>query len=105
MYSFTLEKERSQCFVCISNDVVETSRFEFPAQVNVLAIPKPVKLQDGNVDYSARYTQEGNAVVVERRFRFSRPDVVCTPEDFTAMKPALEAMVRDLQSQIIVQAG
>jgi len=42
---------------------------------------------------------------VERRFRFSRPDVVCTPEDFTAMKPALEAMVRDLQSQIIVQAG
>ncbi|GLO13431.1 hypothetical protein PPUJ20028_20120 [Pseudomonas putida] len=105
VYSFTLEKERSQRFVCISNDVVETSRFEFPAQVNVLAIPKPVKLQDGNVDYSARYTQDGNAVVVERRFKFSRPDVVCTPEDFTAMKPALEAMIRDLQSQIIVQAG
>ena len=105
VYSFTLEKDRSQSFVCISNDTVETSRFEFPAQVNVLAIPKPVKVHDGNVDYSARYTQDGNAVVVERHFKFSRPDVVCTPEDFTAMKPALEAMIRDLQSQIIVQAG
>ena len=62
-------------------------------------------MHDGNVDYSARYTQDGNAVVVERHFKFSRPDVVCTPEDFTAMKPALEAMIRDLQSQIIVQAG
>ena len=105
VYSFTLEKERSQSFVCIGNDTVETSRFEFPAQVNVLAIPKPVKLHDGNVDYSARYSQEGNAVLVERRFKFSHPDVVCSPEDFTAMKPALEAMIRDLQSQIIVQAG
>jgi len=43
--------------------------------------------------------------LVERRFKFSHPDVVCSPEDFTAMKPALEAMIRDLQSQIIVQAG
>ncbi|CAI3805780.1 hypothetical protein GLGCALEP_03979 [Pseudomonas sp. MM221] len=105
VYSFTQEKERSQSFVCLGNDTVETSRFEFPAQVNVLAIPKPVNLHDGNVDYSARYTQDGNAVVVERRFKFSRPGLVCTPEDFTAMKPALEAMIRDLQSQIIVQAG
>ncbi|MEN5035163.1 DUF3857 and transglutaminase domain-containing protein [Pseudomonas sp. TWI929] len=105
VYSFAMEKERTQNFVCISSDTVETSRFEFPAEVNVLAIPKPVKLRDGNVDYSARYTQDGNAVVVERHFKFSRPNVVCSPEDFTAMKPALEAMIRDLQSQIIVQAG
>ncbi|MNE55470.1 hypothetical protein D3C80_1503060 [compost metagenome] len=105
VYSFTLEKQRSQSFVCISNDTVETSRFEFPAQVNVLAIPKPVQLHDGDVDYSARYSQEGNAVVVERRFKFSHPDVVCSPDDFMEMKPVLEAMIRDLQSQIIVQAG
>ncbi len=105
VYSFAMEKERTQSFVCISNDTVEKSRFEFPPQVNVLAIPKPVKLRDGNVDYSARYTQQGNAVVVERHFKFSRPNVVCTPEDFTAMKPVLEAMIRDLQSQIIVQAS
>jgi len=105
VYSFTLEKQRSQSFVCIANDTVETSRFEFPAQVNVLAIPKPVKLHDGDVDYSARYTQDGNAVVVERHFKFSPAGAVCSPEDFSAMKPALEAMIRDLQSQIIVQAG
>ena len=105
VYSFAMEKDRTQSFVCISNDTVETSRFEFPPQVSVLAIPKPVNLHDGNVNYSARYTQQGNAVVVERHFKFSRPNVVCTPEDFTAMKPTLEAMIRDLQSQIIVQAS
>ena len=105
VYSFAMEKERSQRFVCISNDTVETSRFEFPPEVSVLAIPKQVRLQDANVEYSAQYTQEGNAVVIERHFKFSRPDVVCSPEDFAAMRPAIEAMVRDLQSQIIVQAS
>jgi len=105
VYSFAMEKERSQRFVCISNDTVEKSRFEFPPEVSVLAIPKQVRLQDANVEYSAQYAQEGNAVVIERHFKFSRPDVVCSPEDFAAMKPAIEAMVRDLQSQIIVQAS
>lgn len=105
VYSFTLEKQRRQNFVCMGNDTVETSRIEFLAQVNVLAIPKPVKLHDGDVDYSARYTQDGNAVVVERHFKVSPANVVCSPDDFSAMKLALEAMIRDLQSQIIVQAG
>ncbi|MNG71654.1 Transglutaminase-like superfamily protein [compost metagenome] len=105
VYSFAMEKERSQGFVCISSDTVEKARFEFPPEVNVLALPKKVRVKDANVEYSASYKQDGNAVIIERRFTFSRPNVVCTPEDFAAMKPAIETMVRDLQSQIIVQSS
>lgn len=105
VYSFASENERTQRFVCLSNEAVETSRFEFPAEVAILATPKPVTVQDAHFDYSARYTREGNAVVVERRMAFKYADAVCTPEQFKAMKPVIETMVRDLQGQIIVQAS
>jgi len=105
VYSFTLEKQRSQSFVCMGNDTVETSRIEFLAQVNVLAIPKPVNLHDGDVDYSARYTQDGNAVVWSGTSRSARPTWCARLTTSAPLKLALEAMIRDLQSQIIVQAG
>ncbi|MGY3015430.1 transglutaminase-like putative cysteine protease [Pseudomonas sp. TE6283] len=103
VYGFATENERTQGFVCISNETLEQSRFEFPAGVTVLATPKAVAVKEGSFDYSARYTRDGNAVVVERRMQFKHPKAVCTPEEFKAMKPVIETMVRDLQGQIIVQ--
>ena len=105
IYAFVTEKDRTQGFVCISGETQERSRFEFPAGVSVLAMPKPVTVRQAGVDYSASYVKEGNTVVIERRFKFDHPQAVCTPEDFSTLKPALEAMVRDLQSQIIVQSS
>lgn len=105
VYAFAIEKDRTQGFVCIAGETQEHARFEFPSGVTVLAVPKPVVVRDADVDYSASYAKEGNTVVIERRFKFSHPRAVCTPEDFAAMKPAIEAMVKDLQSQIIVQSS
>ncbi|AZD67368.1 Transglutaminase-like superfamily protein [Pseudomonas chlororaphis] len=103
VFAFASEKERTQGFVCISSETEETSRFEFPKEVSILAVPKAVTLQKSDFDYSATYTKDGDAVVIKRRLKFTHPDAVCSPEEFAGMKPVIEGMVNDLKSQIIVQ--
>ncbi len=68
-----------------------------------LAVPKAVALNTGGFNYQTTYVKEGNSVLITRSYAFNHPDVVCSPQDFVAMKPAIESMVNDLKSQIIVQ--
>lgn len=103
VFGFVTEKERSQAFTCISGVTEEVARFEFPAQVEIIATPKPMSLKAEYVDYSADYRREGNTVVVTRRLDFHNPGAVCSPEMFRALQPTLEAMIHDLGSQVIVQ--
>lgn len=103
MSSFVTEKQRTHSFTCISASSDEVARFEFPAQVQILAVPKAVKINGGGFDYSADYTREGNTVVVKRSYALRQPTAVCSPEMFQAMWPALEAMLKDLNSQVIVE--
>ncbi|MNJ34204.1 hypothetical protein D3C77_289040 [compost metagenome] len=105
VFAFTAENERTQGFVCISGETIEQSRFEFPAEVAILAIPKAASVKDADFEYSAHYAQEGNAVVIKRRFKFDHANAVCTPEEFKAMRPAIDAIVKDLHGQIIVQSS
>lgn len=105
VFGIVSEKERSQPFTCIAGLTEEHSRFEFPAGVQIIALPKPVTLKAAQLDYSSAYQQEGNTVIITRRFDFHQPGAVCSPEDFKAMKPTVEAMIRDLNSQVIVQQG
>lgn len=104
VFGFAMENERLQAFTCISGVTEEQARFEFPADVGILATPRPVTLRHASFDYTSTYVKEANAVVVHRRFTFNHPSALCSPEDFIAMKPAIDAMVNDLKSQIIVQA-
>lgn len=103
VFGFAAEKERAQTFTCISGITEEEARFEFPAQVQIIATPKPVSLKAEYLDYSADYRREGNTVVVTRRLDFHNPGAVCSPEMFRALQPTLEAMIHDLGSQVIVQ--
>ncbi|WP_060507663.1 DUF3857 and transglutaminase domain-containing protein [Pseudomonas sp. NBRC 111124] len=97
------ESNRTQPFACFGDEMLEKARFEFPAEIAIQAIPESITVKDDSFDYSARYTQDGHAVVIERRIQFKHNKAVCTPEQFQAMKPAIEMMVKDLQGQIIVQ--
>ena len=103
VFTFMAEKERTQNFTCISGEIEEQARFDFPKTVNILAVPKAVSLKQGGFDYQATYVQDGNGVVVTRRYQFNHTDAQCSPQDFVAMKPAIEGMVNDLKSQVIVQ--
>jgi hypothetical protein len=70
--------------------------------VRILALPKPVSLMDCGIYYRASYTRRGNEVKVLRRLTFRHGTATCTPADYRAMQPALDRIVRDLRSQIVV---
>lgn len=103
VFSHTAEKERTQPFTCISGDYEEKARFEFPKEIEIVAVPKPLKLQDANFDFSSEYIREDSVVVVNRKYSFHHASIVCSPEEFKTMLPAVDTMIRDLRSQIIVQ--
>ncbi|MGX5794917.1 DUF3857 and transglutaminase domain-containing protein [Pseudomonas sp. ArH3a] len=103
VFSFLSEQDRTQNFTCTSGTIKEKARFDFPKEVNILAVPKAVALNIGGFTYQTTYVKKGNSVLITRSYAFNHPDVVCSPQDFVAMKPAIEGMVNDLKSQIIVQ--
>jgi len=79
------------------------AHLEFPGKVKILAIPKSVSLKQAGFDYQSTYVKKGNTVLITRHYMFTKPDILCTPEDFVAMQPAIDGMVNDLKSQVIVQ--
>jgi hypothetical protein len=99
------ESERRQEFVCPAIDQEDETGFRLPEGVRILALPKPVNLMDGGIYYRASYTRRGNEVKVRRRLTFRHGRATCTPADFRAMQPALDRIVRDLRSQIVVSGG
>ncbi|WP_219269799.1 DUF3857 domain-containing transglutaminase family protein [Pseudomonas sp. Xaverov 259] len=100
----SVEKKRVQNFTCFTSESVEKARFEFPASLTILAVPKTVSLKGADVTYDASYERSGNTVLVSRTLVFNHPEAVCSPEWFKSMQPMVEAMFNDLKSQIIVQA-
>lgn len=101
---FMAEKERTQDYICLPQDVSEQSRTEFPSEVEVLAVPKNTTVRTPAMDFTSTYTREANAVTVQRRYQFHHSRAVCNPQDFKNLQPAYEAMLRDLRGQIVVQA-
>ena len=101
---FTLgqEKERRQPFVCPAVDVEDETGFRLPKGVRVLALPKSTSLMDGGIHYRSTYARQGSAIVVKRRFTFRHGRATCTPDDYRTMQPALERIMRDLRSQVVV---
>jgi len=97
------EPERRQEFVCPAIDAEDELRYTLPPRTRVLALPKPVVVDDGRFYYRSQYARRGDAVVVKRRLQFRHTAATCTPEDYRRMRPALERMMDDLRGQVVVQ--
>lgn len=102
VFTLAREKERRQAFVCPAIDAEDETGFRLPRGTRVLALPKSASVMDGGLYYRATYARQGNAVVVKRRLTFRHGRATCTPEEYRAMQPALERIMRDLRSQIVV---
>jgi transglutaminase-like putative cysteine protease len=96
------EKERRLPFVCPAIDAEDEIGFRLPPGVRVLALPKAVNLMDGGLFFRAAYARRGGTVTVKRRLTFRHGRATCTPDDYRAMQPALERILRDLRSQVVV---
>ncbi len=97
------ETERTQDYVCASAQADESARYLLAKEISVLALPKPLTLHNQDFDYEARYVREGDAILVQRHFASHHAGRVCTPDDFKRMQPSIEAMTRDLRSQLILR--
>jgi len=97
------EPERSLDFICPAIDAEDELRYALPPRTRVLALPKPLVVDDGRFYYRSQYLRQGDAVLVKRRLQFRHTGPTCTPQDYRRMRPALERMMHDLRGQVVVQ--
>jgi transglutaminase-like putative cysteine protease len=105
VFNFGQEKDRRQDFVCPAIDAEDELGFRFPKTVRILALPKPTSIDDGNFAYRSSYKRQNGAVFIKRRLLFKHAGLICTPDEYRRMQPALDRMMRDLRSQVIVQGA
>lgn len=105
VFAFTQEPERRQEFVCPAIDAEDELRFHLPKRAQVLALPRALKVEDANFAYRSRYERRGALVTVRRQLKFRHTAATCSPDDYRRMRPALERMLRDLRSQVVVRGG
>ena len=86
-------------------DAEDEVRFHLPTRSRVLALPRATHVDDANFAYRSRYARSGALVTVQRQLKFRHTAATCTPEDYRRMRPALERMLRDLRSQVVVRRG
>jgi hypothetical protein len=100
------ERQRTQPFICHNVAVHEHARIELPANFRVLDMPEAKRTQDRFVDFQLQYTFEplSNVVTMTRDGATHFASEVCTPEDFAQMRPALEAIGRDVRAEVIVRS-
>jgi transglutaminase-like putative cysteine protease len=105
VFAFTQVPERHQDFVCPAIDAEDELRFHLPTRSRVLALPRATHVDDANFAYHSRYARRGALVTVQRQLKFRHTAATCTPDDYRRMRPALERMVRDLRSQVVLRRG
>lgn len=103
--AFTQEPQRRQEFVCPAIDAEDELRFRLPKRARVLALPRAVQVDDINFAYRSRYLRRGSEILVRRQLKFRHTAATCSPDDYRRMRPALERMLRDLRSQLVVKGG
>jgi transglutaminase-like putative cysteine protease len=99
--AYWADRERTHPFVCDRVDVQETATYFLPPGLNFADIPSDTKIKDDFIAYSATYWRNGNALTIERHLQREKAESrICTPEDYQAMRPAIEVIQRDLESKI-----
>ncbi|REE20644.1 transglutaminase-like putative cysteine protease [Paraburkholderia sp. BL27I4N3] len=100
------ERRRTQPFVCHNLALHERARIELPANFHVLDMPEAKRTQDRFVDFESQYTFDplSNVVTMTRDGTTHFDSDVCTPDDFAQMRPAIEAIGRDVRAEVIVRS-
>ncbi|HZZ11695.1 MAG TPA: DUF3857 and transglutaminase domain-containing protein [Paraburkholderia sp.] len=100
------ERRRTQPFVCHNLTLHEHASIALPANFRVLDMPEAKRTQDRYVDFESRYTFDplSNVVTTTRDGTTHFDSEVCSPEDFALMRPAIEAIGRDVRAEVIVKS-
>lgn len=100
------ERQRTQPFVCRNLELHEHARISLPPNFRVLDMPEPTQAQDRYIDFSSKYALDplSNVVTMTRDGSTHFDSDVCSPDDFAQMRPAIEAVERDVRAEVIVKS-
>jgi transglutaminase-like putative cysteine protease len=98
------EKQRQRPFVCHAYEVSEQVRYKLDQGVELVSLPQGVHLHDDYFDYRASYERDGADILAKRRLLAHHAARVCRPDDFTRMKPTLDAIALDLRSHLVLRS-
>ena len=100
------ERRRTQPFICHNLAMHEHARIELPPNFRVLDVPEARRTQDRFVDFQSQYTFDPllNVVTMTRDGATHFDSDVCSPDDFAQMRPAIEAIGRDVRAEVIVKS-
>ena len=101
------ERQRTQPFVCRNIELHERAQITLPPNFRVLDVPEPAQTQDRFLDFRSQYTFDAqtNIIKVSRDGSTHFDSDVCSPEEFAQMRPAMEAVGRDVRAEVIVRSS
>lgn len=79
----------------------EDYTFEFPPSMRILALPKNISVQEGNVAYSADFRLEGNQLHARRVLDDRTPGPVCSAEYNEGHGKTLRGLMPGLREQVV----
>jgi transglutaminase-like putative cysteine protease len=100
------EPVRTQPYVCMDGDFVETAQIALPGIVRVTVLPEDTRVQDRFFDFESHYVFDPGTQVVQitRRLHARFAHQMCSPDDSGAARASLERIERDTLAQIVVRA-
>jgi transglutaminase-like putative cysteine protease len=74
---------------------------ELPPAMQVLYVPKDLAIRQAGLDYQATYSRDGLRYRLERRVVAGQPRGWCTPEEYQALRPAMNRISRALHGRLV----
>jgi hypothetical protein len=85
---------------CTSARHTESTKLNFPADINIERIPANIRFQQGAIEYQASYTKDGQQVSVHRVYSAVRKQQFCDAKDDQDWNAFRMVLQRDLRAQV-----
>jgi hypothetical protein len=95
------ERDRQYDTRCERFAVEDRMTIELPAAMQVLYVPKNLSIRQEGLAYDATYTRDGTRYHLLRRARASNPRGWCTPQEYQALRPAMNRISRAMHGRLV----
>jgi transglutaminase-like putative cysteine protease len=97
----TSQPDRTTNFQCLGGQSEEDYTIRLPKGVEVMAMPKDVKIDGKSATYQASYRQQGDRLIITRELDDHTSGNVCTPAYAKEFKSFAAAVRRNLRAEVL----
>ena len=95
------DRERRYDARCEPFAVEDSMTIELPAAKQVLYVPKNLSIRQDGLDYQATYSRDGMRYHLARRVMAGNPRGWCTPQEYQALRPAMNRISRAMHGRLV----